>query len=73
MGATGIWWDNSPSESFWSIFKHEEHYRHTYATKSELVAGVDSWVVFYNTVRRNSAVGMLSPDSFENSLRVEVA
>lgn len=73
MGATGICWDNSPSESFWSIFKHEEYYRHAYATKSELVAGVDNWVVFYNTVRRNSAVGMLSPDSFENSLRVEVA
>ncbi|MCK0093843.1 IS3 family transposase [Rhodococcus sp. F64268] len=73
MGATGICWDNSPSESFWSLFKHEEYYRHVYATKSELVAGVDNWIVFYNTVRRNSAVGMLSPDSFETSLRVEVA
>ncbi|MFZ2528047.1 MAG: IS3 family transposase [Rhodococcus sp. (in: high G+C Gram-positive bacteria)] len=73
MGLTGICWDNSPSESFWSVFKHEEYYRHTYATKAELVAGVDSWVGFYNTVRRNSAVGMLSPDSYERSLRVEAA
>ncbi|WP_227981159.1 hypothetical protein [Nocardia spumae] len=33
MGATGICWDNSPSESLWSSFKHEHYYRHTYATK----------------------------------------
>ncbi|QSE78190.1 IS3 family transposase [Rhodococcus koreensis] len=73
MGATGICWDNSPSESFWSIFKHEEYYRHVYATKADLVAGVDNWIVFYNTVRRNSTVGMHSPDSYEKLLQVGVA
>jgi putative transposase len=70
MGATGICWDNSPAESFWSTFKHEEYYRHVYATKTELVAAVDNWVMFYNSVRRHSAIGMLSPDNYENSLRV---
>jgi transposase InsO family protein len=69
MGATGICWDNSPAESFWSTFKHEHYYRHVYATKSELVAAVDNWVRFYNSVRRHSAIGMLSPDNFEQSLR----
>lgn len=69
MGATGICWDNSPAESFWSSFKHEEYYRHAYATKSELVAAVDNWVKFYNSVRRHSSIGMLSPDTFEQSLR----
>ena len=73
MGATGICWDNSPSESFWSTFKHEEYYRHVFATKSDLVAAVDSWIIFYNTVRRHSAVGMQSPDSYEKSLRAAVA
>jgi putative transposase len=68
MGATGICWDNSPSESFWSTFKHEEYYRHVYATKTELVAAVDKWVRFYNSRRRHSAIGMLSPDDFEKSL-----
>ncbi len=68
MGATGICWDNSPSESFWSTFKHEEYYRHVYATKTELVAAVDKWVRFYNSRRRHSAIGMLSPNDFEKSL-----
>ncbi|ADJ46817.1 integrase catalytic subunit [Amycolatopsis mediterranei S699] len=69
MGATGICWDNSPAESFWSTFKHEHYYRHAYATKMELVAAVDNWVRFYNSVRRHSSIGMLSPDNFEQSLR----
>jgi putative transposase len=66
MGATGICWDNSPAESFWSTFKHEEYYRHVYATKAELVAAVDNWIVFYNSVRRHSAIGMFSPDDYES-------
>lgn len=48
MGATGICWDNSPAESFWSTFKHEHYYRHVYATKAELVAAVDNWIEWYN-------------------------
>jgi putative transposase len=69
MGATGICWDNSPAESFWSTFKHEHYYRHVYATKTELVAAVDKWIHLYNSVRRHSAIGMLSPDAYEQSLR----
>jgi transposase InsO family protein len=69
MGATGICWDNSPAESFWSTFKHEEYYRHAYATKAELVAGVDNWIRFYNTIRRHSAIGMRNPDEYEKSLQ----
>jgi transposase InsO family protein len=67
MGETGICWDNSPAESFWSTFKHEHYYRHVYATKTELVAAIDKWVTFYNSVRRHSAIGMLSPDAYELS------
>lgn len=68
MGATGICWDNSGVESLWSTFKHEYYYRHTFATKSELVAAVDKWMNFYNTQRRHSAIGMLSPVAYEQSL-----
>ena len=46
-GATGICWDNSPAESFWTTFKHEKYYWHVYATKTELVAAIDKWVTFY--------------------------
>jgi hypothetical protein len=73
MGATGICWDNSPSESLWPTIKHEEYYRHVYATRSELVAAVYIWIIFYNTVRRHSAVGIQSPDSYEKSLQAAVA
>jgi len=69
MGATGICWDNSPAESFWSTFKHEHYYRHVYATKTELVAAIDNWVIFYNSVRRHSKLGMSNPDDYEKSLR----
>jgi putative transposase len=68
MGETGICWDNSPAESFWSTFKHEYYYRHTFATKAELVAAVDNWIGRYNNNRRHSAIGMLSPVQFEQSL-----
>jgi putative transposase len=70
MGETGICWDNAGAESLWSTFKHEFYYRHTYATESELVAAVDKWVHFYNTTRRHSAIGMLSPVNYEKSLTV---
>jgi putative transposase len=68
MGETGICWDNSPAESFWSTFKHEYYYRHTFATKAELVAAVDMWIGRYNDRRRHSAIGMFSPVCYEQSL-----
>lgn len=66
-GATGICWDNAGAESLWSTFKHEFYYRHTYATKTELIAAVDNWVHFYNRRRRHSAIGMRSPIDYEQS------
>jgi len=68
MGATGVCWDNSPAESFWSTFKHEYYYRHAFATKAELDAAVDMWIARYNNRRRHSAIGMLSPVCHEQSL-----
>jgi putative transposase len=68
MGATGICWDNAGAESLWSTFKHEYYYRHTFVTMAELVAAVDSWMDFYNTRRRHSVIGMLSPIDYEKSL-----
>ncbi|WP_433653864.1 integrase core domain-containing protein [Nocardia sp. CA-128927] len=56
------------AESLWSTFKHEYYYRHTFATKAELVAAVDKWMNFYNSRRRHSTIGMLSPDNYERSL-----
>lgn len=68
MGATAICWDNSGAESLWSTFKYEYYYRHTFATEAELVAALDRCIHFYNTQRRHSTIGMLSPISYERSL-----
>ena len=72
MGATGICWDNAGAESLWSTFKHEYYYRHTFAYRTELVAAVDNWMNFYNTRRRHSTIGMLSPHSYEQSLNAPI-
>ena len=53
--------------ALWSTFKHEYYYRHTFATKTELVAAVDKWMHFYND-QRHSVIGMLSPVAYEQSL-----
>ncbi|MFD4369962.1 transposase [Rhodococcus sp. NPDC058521] len=68
MGKTGICWDNAGAESLWSTLKHEYYYRHTFAYQTELVAAVDNWMNSYNTRRRHSAIGMLSPIDYEKSL-----
>jgi transposase InsO family protein len=50
------------------VAQHEYYYRHIFATKTELVAAVDKWIGRYNNQRRHSAIGMLSPVCYEQSL-----
>lgn len=67
VGRTGVCWDNACSESFWSVFKHEYYYRHTFATRAELYLAIDRWMVYYNDRRRHSSIGQVSPINFEQT------
>ena len=66
MGRTGVCWDNSAAESFWSTFKTEFYDRHRWATKSEAKTASGRWIEErYKRKRRHSSIGMLTPVLFE--------
>ncbi len=67
VGRTGVCWDNSQIESFWSTLKTEFYDRRQFATHAEAIHAVSSWIeTVYNRRRRHSALGQIPPVTFEH-------
>jgi putative transposase len=63
MGRTGVCWDNSMAESFFSMLKNELVYRTVYATKAQARRDVIRYIEgFYNSHRQHSALGYRRPN-----------
>jgi putative transposase len=70
MGSVGDCYDNAMAESFFATLETELIDRSDWATPAQARAAVFDYVeVFYNRIRRHSALGYLSPDQFEERYR----
>jgi hypothetical protein len=66
MSRSGNVWDNAAMESFFSSLKTERVRRQVYRTRDATRADVFDYIErFYNTIRRHSTIGYLSPVEFE--------
>src|SRR3981081_1134686 len=71
MSRSGNVWDNAAMESFFSSLKTERIGKKVYRTRDAARADVFDYIErFYNTVRRHSTIGYLSPVEFERKVRL---
>jgi transposase InsO family protein len=68
MGRPGSALDNAVIESWHSTLEFELRSLRQFATRAQARAAVAAWIEDYNTVRRHSALGMVSPAAYEQSL-----
>jgi transposase InsO family protein len=68
MSRKGNCWDNAPMESFFATLKKELVHHETYATRAAARHSLFEYIeVFYNRVRRHSALGYQSPSQFAHA------
>jgi putative transposase len=69
MSRSGNVWDNAATESFFSSLKTERIGNKLYRSRDQARADVFGYIErFYNTVRRHSTIGYLSPVEFERKV-----
>jgi putative transposase len=72
MSRSGNCYDNAPAESFMSTLKMELVPPEGYATREEAHRAIFEYIEgFYNTWRKHSSLGYLSPDEYERRLSVQ--
>jgi putative transposase len=70
MSRSGNVWNNAAMESFFSSLKTERTSNKTYRMRNEAKADVFDYIErFYNSKRRHSTIGYLSPMEFEKQAR----
>jgi putative transposase len=69
MSRSGNVWDNAAMESFFSSLKTERVGRKVYRSRDDARADVFDYIErFYNTIRRHSTIGYVSPVEFERKV-----
>ena len=70
LGRTGICYDNAVSESFFATFKKELIHTRPWPNLERLKKESVDWIEnYYNTVRRHSTLGYLTPAEYELGYR----
>ena len=72
MSRKGNCYDNAPVESFWGCLKQELVYQRRFHTRAEAQAAIQEYIeVFYNRMRRHSALGNIAPAIFAENYNSE--
>ncbi len=69
VGRTGVCWDNSVAESFWSSLKRELVHRYRFPDRASARRVIFAWINRYNRLRLHSSLGYLPPIEWENHYR----
>lgn len=70
MGRTGVCWDNAVAESFFATYKKELIHTRPWPTLKVVRDTTRTWIRdYYNTTRRHSTLGYLTPLEYEIGYR----
>lgn len=67
VGRTGVCWDNSVAESFFSSLKRELVHRYRFEDRAGARRAIFAWINRYNTRRPHSSLRYRSPIDWENT------
>lgn len=72
MSRKGNCFDNAPTESFWGTLKQELVYHKRFVSRAEAQAAIQEYIeVFYNRMRRHSALGNVAPARYAENYFLE--
>jgi len=74
MSRKGDCWDNAVAESFFGTLKEELIYRDVWPTRVRARAAIEEYIAcFYNSRRRHSTIGDVSPMEYELGRQIQLA